>query len=138
MSIMDVLSVFSLFVGLLSIILAVFAMYSANRSEQRSKENFDKTQEMIRLFYDKTKEVLSQIETRTSVTEKVVLDNQDHLMKTMTTIVNETVIPKKQDMGEQVGMMFFQQLFNNPQGMSDALKPLMEISAFIDKENSNK
>ncbi|WP_127576760.1 hypothetical protein [Paenibacillus barengoltzii] len=135
MSLMDVLSLLSLFVGIVSIILAIFAMYSANRSEQRSKDNFDKTQEMISKFYESTKDLLHQIETRTSVTEKVVLSNQDQLLNTMTTIVNETVIPKKQDMGEQIGMMFFQQLISNPQGTSEMLKPLKEIASMMEQDN---
>lgn len=136
MSLMDILAIISFVVGIISIVLAIYAMAASSRSEQRSKENFDRTQEMIRQFYDRTKELLNDIDRRTSVMEKVVLGNQEHLMNTMTNIVNETVLPKKQDAGEQFGMMFMQQLFTNPKdaaGIMETLKPLMEMAELAEK-----
>ena len=35
-------------------------------------------------------------------------------MNTMTNIINETVIPKEKDMGEEFGMQFLQQMMANP------------------------
>ncbi len=130
MTYMDVLTVLSLLVGLVSIGLAVFAMQFAKKSEEQSRDNFERTQDMMRSFYDKTKDLLNEVDKRTSVTEKAISSSQQQLLSTMTSIVNETVIPKKQDVGEQIGLMFFQQLLSNPKeagGMMEALKPFMDM-----------
>ena len=131
MGLLDVISVLSLFVGLVSIVLAIYTMISSNRSEERSKENFHKTQEMVREFYDRTKELLNEIDKRSNAIETVVTSSQEQLLSTITTIVNETVIPKKEDTSEKMTMLFLQQLIQNPKGaaeMMTALQPIIELS----------
>ena len=134
---MDIISILSLFVGVISIILAIYAMSSSKKAEERSKQNFIDTQEKIRDFYDKTKEVLNEIDKRSSTTETIVSNSQEKLLNTMTQIINETVIPKKEDIGEQLGMMFFQQLLSNPKNSKDiinALQPFIEMAEKAGKD----
>ncbi|MBI3242636.1 MAG: hypothetical protein HYZ49_10125 [Chloroflexi bacterium] len=131
MTLMDAISIFSLFVGIASIILAIYAMASANRSEERSKKNFENTQAMMREFYDRTKDLLNDIDKRANAIETVTSSSQEKLLSTVTAIVNETVLPKKEDAGEKFAMLFMQQLLSNPQGAKDmmnALKPFIEMS----------
>ena len=66
MNLMDVLTILSLAVGIASIVLAVFSMISANNSERRSQENFEKTQKMMNEIYDKTKDLLHEIDNKSS------------------------------------------------------------------------
>jgi predicted component of viral defense system (DUF524 family) len=129
MSMMDMLSIFSLFVGLTSIGMALYAMNSSKRSEERTRDNFERTQAMMQQFYDKTKDLLNEVDKRASIIESVTTNSQEKLLSTMTTILNETVIPKKEDMGEQLGLLFFQHLLSNPQNaasMMETLKPFIE------------
>ncbi|WP_420591698.1 hypothetical protein [Bacterioplanoides sp.] len=103
-----------------SLILAVVAIISSKASEKEAREN-----------YEKTKDVLAEIDKRAAVIERTVSDSQQKLMETMTNIINETVIPKKADMGEEIGMQFMQQLFSNPQQAGDmmgAIEPLIKIA----------
>src|SRR5262245_32845801 len=75
----DWLSLLSLIIGLFSIVLAIFSMVVAGRAEARSKKNFDDTQAMVRQFYDGTKDLLNQIEKRTSMTEVLIVESHTKL-----------------------------------------------------------
>ena len=139
---MDILTTVFLVTGVASIVLAVVAMVTASTSEKRSQANFEKTQEMMRKhyddtqkmmheIYDKTKDALAQIDKKAEVIENVVRRNQEHLMDTMTNLLNETVIPKKPDKGEEIGLQFLTALVQNPSGAKDqmeALKNFAEIA----------
>ena len=101
--------------GLASIVLAVVAMALARASEKMSQANFEKTQELLQKnynetqkmmfdIYDKTKDALAHIDKKAEVIENVVQRSQEQLMNTVTNLINETMIPKKQDIGEQFGI----------------------------------
>lgn len=138
LSLLDIISILSLLVGIISIVLAIYSMASSKRAEERSKQNFIDTQDKIRDFYDKTKEVLNEIDKRSSTTETVVSNSQEKLLNTMTQIINETVIPKKEDMGEQLGMMFFQQLLSNPKNSSEMINALQPFIDMAEKMENKK
>lgn len=63
--------------------------------------------------------------------ERTVTESQRHLMDTMTNIINETVIPKKPDAGEQMGLQFMQQMLTNPAQAGESMKGLAEIMEII-------
>ncbi len=53
----------------------------------------------------------------------------------MTNIINETVIPKKEDMGEQFAMMFVQNLLTEPEKAGDMMKTLQPFIDMAQKDN---
>jgi predicted PurR-regulated permease PerM len=131
---MDFLTTVSLITGIVSIVLAIIAMITAKIFEKGSQENFEKTQRIMQDIYDKTKDALAQIDKKAAVIENVVQRNQEQLMNTMTNLLNETIIPKKPDIGEQLGVQFLQTLMQNPDGMADNINKLMKLSAAIDNK----
>jgi hypothetical protein len=129
LSVVDIISFIS---SIASLILAIVAIQAAKSSEKEVRDNFEKTQKMMIEYESRIKDVLSEIDKKSAVIEKTVSESQKELMNTMTNIINETVIPKKKDMGEEFGMQFMTQLMNNPtqaSAMISALEPIMKMSA---------
>jgi hypothetical protein len=120
-------------VGIVSIALAIIAMFSSKATEKRSQENFEKTQSMMHDIYDKTKDALAQIDKKAEIIDAVVQRNQEQLIKTMTNILNETVIPKKPDMGEEIGTQFLANILKNPADATENIKTLMALAGEIEK-----
>lgn len=89
-------------------------------------------------YQDKTKDVLAEIDKRAAVIERTVTESQRHLMDTMTNIINETVIPKKPDAGEQMGLQFMQQMLANPAQAGESMKGLAEIMEIINAHEKNR
>ncbi|WP_420644862.1 hypothetical protein [Candidatus Leptofilum sp.] len=137
MTLIDAISVISLVVGATSIILAVFAMNSAKRSEEKSLENFNNTQAMMRDFYDRTKDLLNEIDKRASTTEAIVKDSQEKLLTTITEIVSETILPQKEDLGEKLGLMLMQQMVSDPDAATRTLNALMPFAELGQQVTSN-
>lgn len=136
---MSILEIISLVASVASIILAVFAMIYAKYSSEQSQRNFDKTQELLQKNYentqkvlqdnyDKTKDVLAEIDKKSAIIDSVVQKNQDQLMQTMTNLLKETVIPKKVDPAEQMGMLLFQKMLQDPVQCNNMLKGIKSIS----------
>ena len=124
---MDLMLIVSFAVSIVSIVLAIVAIFFAYASEKRSQDNFEKTQKIMHEIYDKTKDALAQVDKRTEVIENVVQRNQEQLISTMTNILNETVIPKKPDMGEEMGIQLFSQMLQDPSKFSANIKNLSDI-----------
>lgn len=114
MDITQVLTVVSLLASGASLLLAIVAISFARNAEREIHDNFARTQDMMQSHHERTKEVLAEIDKRAAVTERTVTDAQDRLLTTMTSIINETVIPKKVNAGEQLGMLFMQQMMEDP------------------------
>ena len=96
MSLMDILTILSLFVGIASIVLAIVSMKSAASSERRSQENFEKTQKMMNEIYDKTKDLLHEIDVKSSSISGMVEKNQTQLT-TLFSNVLEKVLPSQNE-----------------------------------------
>ncbi|MBE5874182.1 MAG: hypothetical protein E7287_07200 [Lachnospiraceae bacterium] len=139
-----IVGIVSLVVGVVSIVLAVVSMDSSKKAESQSQHNFEKTQELLRQNYevtqkvlqenyDKTKELLAQIDKKAAVIDSVVQRNQEQMMTTLTNIVNETVLPKKPDYGEQLGVEFMKGLMANPSAMSDSIEGLNALLQMAEK-----
>ena len=124
---MDVITIISFTVSIVSIVLAVVAMVSAKATEKRSQENFEKTQKIMHEIYDKTKDALAQIDKKAEIIENVTQRNQEQLINTITNILNETVIPKKPDMGEEIGMKLAMSLLQDPSGTGEGMKNLTNL-----------
>ena len=128
-----------------SLILAIVAITAAKNSEKEVRENFEKTQKVMSEYQERTKEVLAEIDKKSAVIETTVSESQRQLLDTVTNLLNETIIPKKIDLGEQFGLQLMQQLITNPdqaEGMMKALGPFMELGQQKDttseKSKANK
>lgn len=128
---LSIVDVVSFIASLTSLILAIVAIQTAKSSEKEVRDNFEKTQKMMIEYESRMKDILSEIDKKSAVIEKTVSESQKELMSTMTNIINETVIPKKKNMGEEFGMQFLTQLMTNPTQASsvmNALEPLMKMA----------
>ena len=139
-----VIGIVSLVVGIVSIVLAVVAMDSSKKAEQQSLHNFEKTQDllkqnyeatqkMLQENYEKTKELLAEIDKKAAVIDSVVQRNQEQMMNTLTNIVNETVIPKKPNYGEQLGVEWLKGMLANPGSMKSSIEGLSALKEFADQ-----
>ena len=127
-SIMDSIMWFTLISSIFSIILAIVAITTSKNVEKQTQNNFDRTQSVMQEQYDKTKDVLAEIDKRATVTEKAVNESQDKILSTINKIVDESIITKKQDLGDQLGMLFMQLIREDPERgekLIESLKPLI-------------
>lgn len=119
-----VLSIISLIGAVISIILAIVSMNSSAEHERVSRGN-----------YDKTKDVLAQIDKKIEVIEKLNQEGYNKLQNTITNIVEKTVIPQKEDIGEKMGMEFLKNVMSNPKEGTEMLKSLAELKDTFDTLN---
>ena len=147
-----IVGIVSLAVGVVSIVLAIVSMDSSKKAENQSQHNFEKTQELLKQNYemtqkvlqenyDKTKELLAEIDKKAAVIDSVVQRNQEQMMTTLTNIVNETVIPKKPNYGEQLGVEFLKGFMANPSMMSssiEGLNALIQIAEKMPKKSNDE
>ena len=117
---MDISFTVSLITGVVSVVLAVFAIWLGRSAERESRANFEKT-----------RDVLAEIDKRASVIEKTVTESQQHLLNTVTNLLNQIAVPTKPDVGEQLGMEFLKNLMSDPSKAAQtlaALEPLLNLS----------
>ena len=112
---MDVPSTVSLIVGVVSVVVAAFAMRQANAAAKESRQNFEKTRDL-----------LAEIDKRAAVTEQIVAENQRDLLDT----VKKLAIPEKPDMGQEIGLAIMTKLLENPEGMSNSLEQFAKLAEF--------
>ena len=110
----------SLGIGLLSIFMALTAIIVSLRQAKDTREN-----------YEKTKEVLAQIDKKSEVIQTFVADNQRELLDT----VRALAIPEKPDLSEAFALQFFSQLMQNPEKVNSAIPTLMEITERMTEQN---
>ena len=128
---LSLFDVIAFLASIASLILAVVAISAAKNSEKEVRDNFEKTQKVMSEYQERTKEVLAEIDKKSAIIERTVSESQKQLMDTMTNIINETIIPKKKDMGEEFGMQFMKKMMENPSQSGDMmamLEPLMQLA----------
>jgi|SRR5574344_975821 len=150
----DILAWISLIVGIVSIVLAVVSMISSSNFEKMSQENFEKTQTMMNDIYDKTKDLLHQIDNKSTLINSSVERNttqltilfsnvldkviQDQNVKELPDITNEETLKKvmekeklsNNDISNQIALQLLPELIKNP----DSLEKLFEISEKMKKK----
>lgn len=150
MNLMDVLTVISLIVGIVSIVLAIISMISATNSEKRSQENFEKTQKMMNEIYDKTKDLLHNIDTKSSAISGMVEKNLTQLTTLFANVLDKALPDQNKEISKmsqedidkvlkesnaidstQLAMQLLPELIKNP----DSLEKLVNIS---EKMNKNR
>ena len=127
------MEVLSLVVGVVSIVLAIVSMISSKNAEKQSLHNFEKTQELLQKSYNDTKDLLAEIDKKAAVIDSVVHEEQEKLMTTLTNIVNETAIPKKKDIGEEIGAQIISDMFKNPDQAQGTIKSLETLAELFEK-----
>ena len=151
MNMMDVLTVISLIVGIASIVLAIISMISAANSEKRSQENFEKTQKMMNEIYDKTKDLLHDIDTKSSAISVMVEKNQTQLTTLFANVLDKALPNQNKEISKmsqedidkaikesntinsnQLAMQLLPELIKNP----DSLEKLVDISEKINKNKN--
>lgn len=106
---MDFPFVVSLVVGVISIVLAVMAIWLGIQSERRSAE-----------YYDRTKDTLSEISQKAAVIEGTVSNTQEKLVDTVTAIAK----PKEETQDEMIAKAVLPSMVQNPQ----MLEKMIELS----------
>jgi hypothetical protein len=124
---MDALTVVSFFASIASLSLAVYTIWLAHLSEQRVQSLFDKTQSLVSQHFEKVNGVLAEVDKRAVLIDRTVSEAQRTMLHTLTTIVSETAIPKKADMGEQMAAAFMQSLLEDPTKAGKALEKMMPL-----------
>jgi hypothetical protein len=127
MSWMDALTFISLFASVASLVLALYTIWLQHLAEQRMQGLFDKTQSLFSGHFERVSSVLAEVDKRAVLIDKTVSEAQQTMLRTLTTIVSETVIPKKADMGEQFAAAFMQSMFEDPTKAGKALDKLMPL-----------
>ena len=116
----DISFIVTLITGVASVVLAIFAIWFSKTAERESRANFEKTRDL-----------LAEIDKRATVTEKTVAESHQQLLNTVTNLLNRTAVPTKPDIGEELGMKFMEALMQNPsqaEEMVKGLQPLIEMS----------
>jgi len=117
----------SLAVGIVSIAVAILAIWINTSTVRESREN-----------YEKTKDLLEEIDKKSAVIETVVRESDKQLRDTLTNLLTEIATPSKPDLGEGMALVLMQKLLHNPEKapqMMQGLQPLIELS---DSQNSLK
>lgn len=112
---MDTPSTVSVIIGAVSMAVALIAMWQANTAARESRANFEKT-----------RDVLAEIDKRAAVTEQIVAENQKELLDT----VKRLAIPEQPDVSDQMGVALMTKLLENPEGLGDSLEQIMRLAEF--------
>lgn len=144
MSFMDVLTVISLIASIVSIVLAIVAMKSSAVSEKETRENFDKTKDILHKIETESAVINQSIQKNltdittlfSNVLDKVIQDPKEEQFQPMSTQEIDEIIekddekPKKDDFSNQLAMQLLPELIKNP----DSLSKLVEISEKLNKK----
>ena len=134
----DITLVISVITGITSVIMAGFAIWLGKSSERESKANFERTQTMMLEYNEKTKEVLAEIDKRATVIEKTVSESQQHLLNTVTSLLSQTAIPTKADLGEQFAMQLMQTMMQDPTKGAEVLERLQPFIDLAEKQTNSR
>lgn len=104
---MDVSVAVSVIIGAVAVAVSIFALWQASEAAKESRENFEKT-----------KDVLAEIDKKAAVIEKVVAENQRELLDT----VKKLALPEKPDFGEQVGLELMRAAVQDPNMMNQFIE----------------
>lgn len=145
MSFTDLLTVISLIASIVSIVLAVVSMKSSSVAEKETKENFDKTKDILHKIEKESAVINQSIQKNltdittlfSNVLDKVIQslekDNMQQISEQeIEEILNEKSEQKeKENFSNQLAMQLLPELIKNP----DSLSKLVEIS---EKLNNKK
>lgn len=120
----------SIIVGVLAMVLGVISIIISYEARNTSKENRTEAAS----YYEKTKDLLHEIDKRSATMEEKVSDNFKNMMDTQSDLITKTIIPQTPSMEEKMGMAFMTKLFESPQGM-EAMTKLLQQEVDAAKKN---
>ena len=120
---MDVTTAISIIVGAVSVVVSSFAIWLAQSAGRESRAN-----------YEKTKDVLAEIDKKATVIETIVADNQRELLET----VKKLAIPEKPDPGEEIGLEFLKAMTRDPDSFNKMLPTLMQLSQQVPHQSGSQ
>ena len=144
MSFMDILTVISLIASIVSIVLAIVSMVSSSNSEKETRNNFEKTKDILHKIETESAVINQSIQKNladittlfSNVLDKVIKEPQNEQFqeiseKEIDKIVEEKNQNKKQeDFSNKLAMQLLPELIKNP----DSLSKLVEISEKLNKK----
>lgn len=144
MSFMDLLTVISLIASIVSIVLAIVSMRSSSMSEKETKENFDKTKDILHKIETESAVINQSIQKNltdittlfSNVLDKVIQSpEKDNIQPISEQEIDEMLNEKneqkeKENFSNQLAMQLLPELIKNP----DSLSKLVEISEKLNKK----
>jgi predicted outer membrane protein len=131
MSQIDLVAIVSLFASIAALAVSIYTIWLAHLSEQRMQRLFDNTHSLIGQHFEKVKDVLAEIDKRAMLIDKTVSDSQQSMLQTLTRIIDETVIPKKVDVGEQMAAAFMQSFIDDPTKAGKGLEKMLPLVEMV-------
>ncbi len=116
----EVASGVSIIVGFMSIGLAAFAIWIARSSEKESREN-----------YRQTRDLLAEIDKRTTVTEALVSQSQRQILDTLIGLVSpKPVSDPASERDAEMGLRLFQSMLqsNSPTEVASFIQAMSQLS----------
>lgn len=126
--------VVSLIIGVVSIVLAFFAIWLGRSAERESRANYEQTKDTMHQYYDRTKEVLAEIDKRAAVIERTVTESQQQLLDTVTNLLKQTAVPPKNDAAEQAQQAVLQTMLQDPDKGMQMIEMLSAIGEKSEKQ----
>lgn len=144
MSFMDLLTVISLIASIVSIVLAVVSMKSSSVAEKETKENFDKTKDILHEIEKESAVINQSIQKNltdittlfSNVLDRVIQSpEKDNIQSISEQEIDEMFNEKdeqkeKENFSNQLAMQLLPELIRNP----DSLSKLVEISEKLNKK----
>ncbi len=91
----NLVAVVSIISSVVSIILAVFAIWFSRRVEERLKKNFLRLKEIMDTNHERTKEVLANMDSEAAAIKTTVYGSQAELLETLDKMMEKCNISKK-------------------------------------------
>jgi hypothetical protein len=144
MSFMDVLTVISLIASIVSIVLAIMSMISSSNSEKETRNNFEKTKDILHKIETESAVINQSIQKNltdittlfSNVLDKVIQEPKNEQFQPMSTQEIDKIIEddderkKQDDFSNQLAMQLLPELIKNP----DSLSKLVEISEKLNQK----
>ncbi|MDE0079170.1 MAG: hypothetical protein OXO50_16740 [Caldilineaceae bacterium] len=119
-------SVASMALSMVSIVLAIVAIWLGTSSERKSKENFERTQDLMNEHSDMIKNTLALVDARTESIKETVDESNKELLNSMTSVVDR-ILPQTPDPNEQMAHLAFAKFLEDPQGFAASMETIQEL-----------
>ena len=116
----------SIALAIVSIVLAIVAIWLGNSLERKSKESFERTQDLMNDHSDMIKNTLAQVDARTESIKETVDESNKELLNSMTSVVDR-ILPQTPDPNEQMAQLAFAKFFEDPEAFTAAIEVMNKL-----------
>ena len=116
----------SVALAIVSIILAIVAIWLGSSFERKSKESFERTQDLMNEHSDMIKNTLAQVDARTESIKETVDESNRELLNSMTGVVDR-MLPQTPDPNEQMARLAFAKFVEDPERFATALEAMQKL-----------